>query len=254
MVKSKPILILLFVFCMLGVLNAQESKIVVLNLKNGYSVKGEIVEQTAKGVKIRTSDGQIFEYTSDEIISTTDAKSSSTGKQLFSQSKVIPLAIKKGDMLLGLGIGIGYFGNKVYDKLTMPTIPLTFEYIVLDHLFKGKGALGCGGYFGFLSSKMDYNGYSTYKNSMFLLGARGYLHYALVEKLDTYGGVLLGYKNEVNQYIDNELSADNEKLSEGTFGAGIFVGCRYFFNDRIAGMAELGGGMSLFTIGVTIKM
>jgi hypothetical protein len=252
MVKSKLILILLFVFSTLGVLNAQESKVVVLNLKTGYSVKGEIVEQTAKGVKIRTSDGQIYEYTADEIIDTTDAKSSSTGKQLFSQSKEIPLTVKKGDMLLGLGIG--FFGNKVYDKLTMPPIPVTFEYIVLDNLFEGKGALGCGGYFGYSSSKDDYYGYGTYKSSKFIIGARGYLHYAFVEKLDTYGGVLLGYKNEVSQYINDEDSDYNEKLSEGTPTANVFVGCRYFFNDRIAGMAELGWGMSILTLGVTIKL
>jgi hypothetical protein len=252
MIKSLFIFILLFAFSNLNILIAQESKLVVLNLKTGYSVKGELIEQTDQGTKIKTIDGQIFEYKTDEIISTTDGKSSSTGKQLFSQSNVIPLTVEKGDMLLGLGLG--FFGNKVYDKLTMPPIPLTFEYIVLDNLFEGRGALGCGGYFGYSSSKADYSGYSTYKSSKFIIGARGYLHMALVEKLDTYGGVLLGYKNEVSKYIDNEDSKYNDKFSEGTPTINVFAGCRYFFNDKIAGMAELGWGMSILTLGVAVKL
>ncbi len=256
MVKSKLLIILLFVFCTFKILNAQESKIVVLNLKTGYSVKGEIVEQTDKGVKIRTSDGQIFEYTKDEIISTTDAKSSSTGKQLFSQTKEIPLTVKKGDKFLGLGIG--FFGIKsgdTSDKLVVPPIPVSFEYIIIDNLFEGRGALGVGGFLGYSATKEDYTyGYEKIMNSKLIVGARGYFHYAFVEKIDTYGGVLLGYKNESTNFIGNENPEYNPDYSDGTPTANVFVGCRYFFNDRIAGMAELGWGMSLFTIGVTIKM
>jgi hypothetical protein len=256
MVKSKPILILLFVFSMLGVLNAQESKVVVLNLRTGYSVKGEIVEQTDKGVKIRTSDGQIFEYTTDEIISTTNIKSSSTSKQLFSQSKKIPLSVEKGDMFLSLGIG--FFGVKsgdISEKLVMPPIPVSFEYIMVDNLFEGRGALGIGGFLGYSATKWDYSyAYEKIRNSRMIIGARGYFHYAFVEKLDTYGGVLLGYKNESTNFIGNENPGYNPDYSDGTPTANVFVGCRYFFNDRIAGMAELGWGMSNLTLGVAIKL
>jgi hypothetical protein len=251
MVTGKLIIVLLFLFSTLGVLNAQENKVVVLNLKTGYSVKGEIVEQTGNGVKLRTSDGEIFEYSNDEMVGASDASSSSTGKQLFSRFKAIPLTVDKGDMIFG--VGMGFFGNKVYDKLVIPTIPLTFEYIVLDNLFEGKGALGCGGYFGYSLSKVDYYGYSTYKSSMLIIGARGYLHYAFVEKLDTYGGILLGYKHEVSRYIDYD-SEYNNKFSEGNPTANIFVGCRYFFNDRIAGMAELGWDLSVITLGLAIRL
>ena len=154
MVKSKLLFILLFVFSTFLVLNAQERKLVILNLKTGYSVKGEIVEQTAEGVKIRTSDGQIYEYSADEISNSTDAKTSSSSKQLFSQQKEIPLTIAKGDILLGAGIGL--FGLKLgnnFDKITMPPIPLTIEYVIEDNLLEGKGALGLGGYLGIQQQK-----------------------------------------------------------------------------------------------------
>jgi hypothetical protein len=32
------------------------------------------------------------------------------------------------------------------------------------------------------------------------------------------------------------------------------VGCRYFFNDRIAGMAELGWDLSVITLGLAIRL
>ena len=50
-------------------LQAQEqgNKIVIINLKNGYAVKGTIVEQNDKLVKIKVQDGQILEYSTTEI-------------------------------------------------------------------------------------------------------------------------------------------------------------------------------------------
>jgi hypothetical protein len=251
MVKRKLSLILLFVFSTFWILNAQESKVVILNLKTGYSVKGEIVEQTEQGVKIKTSDGQIFEYSADEIINTTDAKPSLSGKQLFTQKKEVSLTIAKGDILLGAGIG--FFGLTLgnnFDKIAMPPIPLTFEYVIEDNLLEGRGALGLGGYLGYSATKQDY--YFEAKNSTLIIGARGYFHYALVNKLDTYGGVLLGYRNENTSYTGNENSHNDYK--EGSATANIFVGSRYFFNEKIAGMAELGWGLSMFTLGVTLRL
>ncbi len=74
--------------------------------------------------------------------------------KLFSINKDIPLTVSKGDMIFNVGIGL--LGNKVYDKLTIPQIPVSFEYIVLDNLFEGKGALGGGGYFGSSCFKVNY--------------------------------------------------------------------------------------------------
>jgi len=247
---------LLFAFSTIHLLKAQENKIVILNLKNGYSVKGEIIEQNDQVVKIKTADGQIFEYAYDEIISTSDEKSSTTVKQLFSQTKEIPLIVEKGDMFLGLGIG--FFGKKSgdsWDKLVVPPIPVSFEYIIINNLFEGRGALGVGGFFGYSATKENYTyGYDKIRNSKLIIGARGYFHYAFVEKLDTYGGVLLGYKNESTNFIGNENPVYNPDYSDGTPTANLFVGCRYFFNDRIAGMAELGWGLSVVTIGVAVKI
>lgn len=243
--KGLLLSILLFTFSAMQVLTAQENKLVILNLKNGYSVKGEIVEQSAQGVKIKTIDGQIFEYKADEINNTARTKFSSPSKE-------IPLVVKKGEMILTLGIG--FLGKLSYDnpdKLTIPPIPISFEYIINDDLFDGNGALGFGGFLGYSAAKQDfYSG--TYKSSRLIIGARGYVHYALVEKLDTYAGVFLGYKSDATKYSYDNYPED--KTTEGKPTLNIFAGCRYFFNDKIAGMAELGWGMSIVTIGVAIKL
>lgn len=256
MIKRLFFLILFCAFSAMQIANAQENKLVVLNLKTGYSVKGEIIEQTEQGVKIKTLNGEIFEYKADEIKSTSDAKLSSPSIKLAGPVKVIPQAIAKGDKLLNVGIGfLRQLPGGNSEKLTIPPIPISFEYIIKDDLFEGNGALGFGGFIGYSAAKQDYYS-STYKSSRFIFGARGYVHYALIEKLDTYGGVLLGYKSDVTSFKYNEEQTNypNQKITDGTPTLNIFAGCRYFFSDKIAGMAELGWGMSIITIGATIKL
>ena len=244
--KVLLLIVLFFAFGAASILNAQDNKLVVLKLKNGYSVKGEIIEKSDSKIKIRTLDGQIFEYRSDEIDTTAiEAKSSSFNKD-------IPLVVSKGDMIINVGIGL--LGNKVYDKLTIPQIPVSFEYIILDNLFEGKGALGGGGYFGYSASKVNYTYGRTDKSLKYIIGARGYIHYALIDKLDTYGGVLLGYKSDVTIVDNSEYPEYNSKSTDGAPVVTLFAGCRYFFTDNIAGMAELGWGMSVITLGVAVKL
>lgn len=224
--------------------DAQEEKFVVLNLKTGYSVKGEIIEHTAQGIKIKTLNGEIYEYKSDEIGNMTNTK-------LTSLVKKVPLVVSRGDKLFSAGIS--FFKQLPVDKAeksTVPPISISFEYIINSSLFDGKGALGIGAFAGYYSSKKEYD--ADNKNSRLIIGPRGYFHYALAEKFDTYGGILLGYKNDVNKYRDylnKEVTSTSGKET-----LNLFAGCRYFFNDKIAGMAELGWGISIITVGVTVKL
>lgn len=236
--------------------NAQEKKLVVLNLKTGYSVKGEIVEQTEQVIKIKTLNGDILEYRADEIANKTDASTSANHSNLFDPTKVIPQTIAKNDKLLSVGIGlIKQLPNGNSNKLTIPPIPVSFEYIIKDDLFNRNGSLGVGGFLGY-STASEKNSYWKYKSSRLIIGARGYLHYALVEKLDTYTSVLLGYKSDATSinYEDRYSDQNNYKTNDGSPTLNIFAGCRYFFSDKIAGMAEVGWGISIFTVGVTVKL
>jgi hypothetical protein len=257
MIKKLYFLIFLFAFSTNTISNAQENKTVILNLKNGYSVKGIIVEQSDQVVKIKTLNGDIFEYKTEEIDNTTGIKASTSSKAFPLANKDFPKVLINGDMILNIGIGLG--GKIPYgssNKITVPPFPISFEYLVNDNLFEGKGAFGCGIFIGYSASKQpEHWTYSKVIDSRLIIGARGYMHYTLMDKLDTYSGILLGYKSDKTKYKESnnpEYSPDS-KAADGGATANIFVGGRYFFNSKIAGMAELGWGVSILTLGIAAK-
>ncbi len=247
MIKKSLVFLFLFAFLSISFLKAQDNKIVILNLKNGYSVKGSIVEQSDQVVKIKTQGGEIFQYKRDEISSTSDANSSSSSSLSQKVHKEFPKVLSAKDKILSFSIGFGARNGGGTGNVSVPPLPIAFEYILMDNLFDGYGALGCGGFFGFTSSKEIYQT----KYSRLIVGARGYLHYAFFEKFDTYAGTLLGYRSDNDKYSD-PVYGHNRTESKPIIN--VFAGCRYFFTDKIAGMAELGGGVSILSLGVSIKL
>jgi hypothetical protein len=161
--------------------------------------------------------------------------------------------VVKGDKIVNLGVGFGsalYSGG--YYKGTVPPISASFEVIVKDDLFDGKGAIGAGGYLGYSAYKWESSGYG-WKYSNFILGPRGYLHYNLVEKLDTYVGAMLGYNIATSTEIGSTIYGESLGTAGGVIFSG-FLGARYFFNDKFAAMAELGSGIAYLNLGVAIKL
>lgn len=240
---------------------AQESNIVIIQLNNGYSVKGELIEKTADHVKIKTVNGEMLTYSSSEYSAIQQATSkqnrtssvASTGQSnnsLF-QPLQFPLAIEPKSNIVSLGLGIGVPGRG--DRTTgLPPILLEYEHVIKGDLFDDKSSLGIGGLFGFYSMKWEYYNYKeTYKDVA--LGVKGYLHYQFIEHLDTYGALLLGIRMEkvktTDSYYDETYTSNNNQfLFRPT------VGARYFFNSKIAAMAEIGYGISFINLGVALKL
>jgi len=156
----------------------------------------------------------------------------------------------KGDKVLNLGIGLGttlYSGS--YYKSAIPPISASLEFGVVDNVLE-KGVIGVGPYFGYSSYKYDYLS-SGWKYTNMILGVKGNFHYPLVEKLDTYTGLLLGY-NIVTSKWTGTGSEDLTASSSGIAWSW-FVGGRYYFKDTFAVMAELGYGIAYLTIGIALK-
>jgi hypothetical protein len=152
---------------------------------------------------------------------------------------------KKGDKALNLGIGFGssYYGG--FYTSHMPAISASFEVGVADGILD-KGSIGVGGYIGYSSAK-----YSIYwKTTNFLIGARGSFHYPLVNKLDTYTGLQLGYNVFSTKYLDNTYSTGG---SASTLQFAWFAGARYYLSKNFGLMAEVGYGVAYLTIGVALK-
>jgi hypothetical protein len=163
--------------------------------------------------------------------------------QLASQDDIF----KKGDKVLNLGLGLGntYYGS--YYTSRMPGLTASLEVGVADKLIDGKGSVGVGGYVGYSSAK--YSDY--YKTSNFLFGARGIFHYPLLAKLDTYTGLMLGYNVYSYKYYDSSTAPYSGSASG--LASSWFLGARYYFSEKFSGMAELGYGTAVLTIGVGIK-
>ncbi len=86
-----------------------------------------------------------------------------------------------------------------------------------------------------------------------LIGPRGTFHYPLVDKLDTYAGLLLGYHIVNWTYTGNWGGISQDNSSSAVYFSG-FIGARYYFTNNIGAYLELGSGsLGLANIGVAIK-
>ncbi len=160
--------------------------------------------------------------------------------------------VKQGDKILNLGIGLGsalYSGS--YYKSSVPPISGSLEVIVKDELFDGNGALGLGGYVGYSAYKWEYSGWG-YKYTNIIIGPRGYVHYGFMDKLDTYAGLLIGYNVVSSSEFGTSFGYDYSNSSGGLIWSG-FIGGRYYFSDKFAGMVELGSGITYLNLGIALK-
>jgi hypothetical protein len=165
-----------------------------------------------------------------------------TLSQLLAQESTF----EKGTKALNLGIGFGSTYYSSYYTSSTPALSASFEVGVKDGIID-KGSIGVGGYIGYSSAKwVDY-----WKTSNFILGARGSFHYPLVDKLDTYTGLLLGYNIYSYKYYDTYFGAH---ASSGGLTLAWFAGARYYFSDNFAVMGELGYGISYLTLGISLKL
>ncbi|MDR0796150.1 MAG: hypothetical protein LBE79_08905 [Tannerella sp.] len=156
---------------------------------------------------------------------------------------------------LGLGLGgtlysgYGYSGNGFS---RMPAFSLSYERCIIDNLFNEQSALGVGGLIGYTSAKYNYNlvGGRGWKSTDVMIGARAALHYAFIDQLDTYAGIMAGYN--VNSW---KWNGDGTTHTSGSSGLtySLFAGGRYYFSDSFAAFAELGYGYTFLNAGLSVK-
>jgi hypothetical protein len=155
------------------------------------------------------------------------------------------MAYNKGDQVINLGLGLGGFAG-AYGGSSGIAITGGYENAINENI-------SLGGVIGYSSSSEDFYGYG-YKYTYILIAARGAYHLDLFHnpKIDTYGGILLGY---------NIVSASTTGLYSGYGSAsasyleiGLFVGGRYYFDPHWAVQAELGYGLGILNIGIAYKL
>ncbi len=159
----------------------------------------------------------------------------------------------QGDKVINLGIGFGstlYTGSYYTNKT--PPISGAFEIGIKDNLFDDKSSIGIGGYLGYTGAKWEQSGYG-WKYSNIILGARGALHYQLIDNLDTYTGLMVGYNMVSSSAIGSGAYGGSTALGSG-LRASWFLGGRYYFTEKVAGLLELGYGVSYLNLGIAFKL
>lgn len=108
---------------------------------------------------------------------------------VLSNASLSAQVFEEGSKFLHVGVGVGspyaYSGS----KMGVPPLHAAFEIGVTDKI-------GVGGLVGYTSSSFDqvyFTGNYSWKFSYLIVGARGAFHFLDHDKIDAYGGVLLGY-------------------------------------------------------------
>ena len=169
----------------------------------------------------------------------------------------------EGDNVLGVGVGIlggysvGWSGAGVTQS---PALNVHFDHGMGD---LGPGTWGLGGYVGYktlsYTSKYIYYNYD-YSYTYLVVGARGTWHYNEWHgnnKLDTYGGIMLAYRS-VSFDDKTDYGAYGNLSAYSYSGSGIgfsgFLGARYYFTDNIGAYGELGYGLTVLQVGLSVKL
>lgn len=159
-------------------------------------------------------------------------------------------AYEKGDQTLQLGFGIGATFST--GSVKVPPIQLHYEYGITEEV-------SIGGILGYASSTSTYNkgNYGStlsstkqeikYKYTIF--GARGNYHFGTTERFDPYGGATLGYYN---------IGFNDDGGYMGSFASssiiyGGQIGANYYFSPKIGAWAEIGYGIGILNLGLTVK-
>lgn len=173
-----------------------------------------------------------------------------SGSFLFSQD---PMFIKDEKVInLGIGIGSTLYSGSFYTG-TVPPVSASFEMGVVDEVIDDKGVIGVGGYVGYSSYKYKYSDWG-WRYSNFIIGGRGTFHYPLIDKLDTYTGLLAGVEILSTREFGDPIAGVNVNSANGGLVWSWYVGGRYYFSEKFAAMAELGYGITYLNIGIALKI
>ena len=169
----------------------------------------------------------------------------------LTQLKAQEPTFSKGDKVLNLGFGLGstlYSG--LYYKGIIPPLSASVDVGIVDKVLE-KGVIGIGGYLGYSSYKLDYSSYG-WNYSNLIIGGRGTFHYPLVDKLDTYAGILIGFNISSSREFGNVLPSYYHTSNGGPVYSA-FVGAKYYLQNNLALFGEFGYGISYLTLGVSLK-
>jgi len=173
----------------------------------------------------------------------------------FAHTSAQQSTFEQNDNVVSLGVGLGGnlysgYGYRGSGFSRIPTLTLTYERCIIGNLFNEQSSLGIGGLVGYTTAKYKSGGWG-WTSTDIMIGARGAFHYAFVDNLDTYAGIMAGYN--INTWKWNGSEYDRTHTGSSGLIYTVFAGARYYFADAIGVFAELGYGYTLANVGITLK-
>ncbi|MGQ1785634.1 MULTISPECIES: outer membrane beta-barrel protein [unclassified Saccharicrinis] len=170
-----------------------------------------------------------------------------------------PLTFEQQD--IGIAVGVPSMNDNMYTSQS-PAITIHYEYGLSDKI--GMGYIGVGGLLSMAGGEYNNSILNTSFSvdySQTLIGPRAVYHFDMVDltgsqewrNIDVYGGAFLGLKFERAKYT-NPNTQNNVKDNDTTLATDLFAGIRYGFNKNIGAFAELGFGVSYFSVGVNWRL
>lgn len=149
---------------------------------------------------------------------------------------------------IDVNVGLGLF-RTFYTGLntSIPPISISGEYGVSQNI-------GIGGYIGYTSAKQSFTSLDV-KYNFTIIGLRGSYHVHIIDELDTYGGIMIGYNRVNANYKDEDpffIGFDPSASSDVYWSA--YLGARYPFSDDLSAFGEIGYGIAWLNLGVSFKM
>lgn len=172
--------------------------------------------------------------------------------------------------IINLGVGFGnrsFYGQGLYDSYSQsPAVSLSYEQALPTRV--GPGFIGVGGYLGFQSAKYQWDYYNYYYNdyyyyqdkyNYFMIAARAAYHWDVLsnDKLELYFGLLAGLRINTYKHTDSDPEHPyNYTYSGGHFGPVYsgFIGGRWYFAKQFGLYGEVGYGISIGNIGLSVKI
>lgn len=170
-----------------------------------------------------------------------------TAVACFSMGSYAQGMFEKGTQLFKLGVGVNSNG-----------IPFEVSYekgVQEDFLGVEDLVLGLGGNLGYYGYKEDFStmaGSYSWKYTNIIVAGRALGHYPLIDKLDTYAGLMLGYNVASTKYSGSNAGSIPSPSVGGIVFGGV-AGARYEFNQSWGAYLEAGFGVSNLNVGVAYK-
>lgn len=164
--------------------------------------------------------------------------------------------LQKGQIKLNAGLGVGSYIKAAGGSTSFPPLTVSAEYAIDENIT-------VGGLIGYAASEDTYT-YSyggaknTFKISNTLIGARVNYYFDVNPKYDVYAGAMLGYDAVSSNFssssseYQNLLGDVNTSVSGVLYG--VHAGGRYNFSPATSVFAEIGYGIALLNLGVTLKL